>query len=456
MREQLVVIGGGWAGCAAALAAVKKGLPVTLVERTDRLLASGLVGGIMRNNGRYSAAEELKLMGAGELIDITDAAARHSGIDFPGHRHASLYDVEKVELPVERLLLESGVRLLRQSRAVDALTRDGIVEAVRVLQGDGEDGKDGVNGVNGVNGGDGGGREELLLRGTVFIDAGGTAGPLRNCSRFGNGCAMCIYRCPTFGPRVSIAVKAGAAERRILRRGGAPGYFSGSCELEPASLALWLREEVREKGVVVIPLPARALTPQSSLSIQIKACRQYSSEAYAHNLILLDTGAIKMMVPYLPLSILRSLHGLEEAVFRDPLGGGRGNSIRFSGIIERDRRLLVPPLKNLFAAGERAGLSLGHTEAMVTGTLAGHNAWRLSRGEELLQLPRGCVCGELIALTALADLPAGGSEKYEVVYSLSGGPLWEHLRRQNLYSTDTAAIKRRLDRLGLLGIFAAK
>ena len=44
MIEQLVVVGGGWAGCAAALTAAQKGLAVTLVERTDRLLASGLVG----------------------------------------------------------------------------------------------------------------------------------------------------------------------------------------------------------------------------------------------------------------------------------------------------------------------------------------------------------------------------------------------------------------------------
>lgn len=137
MMEQLVVVGGGWAGCAAALAAAKKGLPVTLVERTDRLLASGLVGGIMRNNGRYTAAEELKLMGAGELIAITDDAARHRDINFPGHRHASLYDVEKVELPVERLLLQYGVRLLKQCRAVDVVAGNGKIEAVKVLQRDG-------------------------------------------------------------------------------------------------------------------------------------------------------------------------------------------------------------------------------------------------------------------------------------------------------------------------------
>lgn len=432
MIEQLVVVGGGWAGCAAALTAAKKGLAVTLVERTDRLLASGLVGGIMRNNGRFTAAEELKLMGAGELITITDAAARHTGLDFPGHRHASLYDVEKVELPVEQLLLRHGVKLLRQCRAVDVVAKEGEIEAVRIIQRN---------------------EADKLLRGAYFVDATGTAGPTGNCRRFGNGCAMCIYRCPTFGPRVSLAVRAGAVETVIRRRAGAPGYFSGSCELEPTSLADWLLAEVREKGLAVIPLPPEAFTEQNELSIQIKACRQYSSETYAHNLILLDTGAIKMMVPYLPLSILRRLNGFERAIFRDPLGGGRGNSIRFSGLIERDRRLMVPPLKNLFVAGERAGLSLGHTEAIVTGALAGYNAWRLSRGCEPVELPRGCVCGELIAFTGFKG---GRGEKYEIVYSLSGGPLWEHLQQQNLYSTDPETIARRLDKLGLLQLFAAE
>ena len=56
-KKKIVVIGGGWAGCAAALTAAKAGADVTLLERTDMLLGTGLVGGIFRNNGRYTAAE---------------------------------------------------------------------------------------------------------------------------------------------------------------------------------------------------------------------------------------------------------------------------------------------------------------------------------------------------------------------------------------------------------------
>ncbi|HJF56411.1 MAG TPA: FAD-dependent oxidoreductase, partial [Anaerotruncus colihominis] len=43
-----VTVGGGWAGCAAALGAAKAGVRSVLLERTDQLLGTGLVGGIMR------------------------------------------------------------------------------------------------------------------------------------------------------------------------------------------------------------------------------------------------------------------------------------------------------------------------------------------------------------------------------------------------------------------------
>lgn len=85
---KVVVIGGGWSGCAAAITAKKAGAEVELYEKTDMLLGLGNVGGIMRNNGRFTASEELRALGAGDLIDITDANSRHKNLDFPGHEHA--------------------------------------------------------------------------------------------------------------------------------------------------------------------------------------------------------------------------------------------------------------------------------------------------------------------------------------------------------------------------------
>ena len=58
MKSTVIIIGGGWAGSAAALAAKQAGADrVVILERTDMLLGCGLAGGIMRNNGRQTAAE---------------------------------------------------------------------------------------------------------------------------------------------------------------------------------------------------------------------------------------------------------------------------------------------------------------------------------------------------------------------------------------------------------------
>ena len=70
--SKIVIAGGGWAGCAAAVRAAKLGMETVLIEKTDLLLGLGNVGGIMRNNGRFTAAEENIAMGAGELFEITD------------------------------------------------------------------------------------------------------------------------------------------------------------------------------------------------------------------------------------------------------------------------------------------------------------------------------------------------------------------------------------------------
>ncbi len=83
---KVIIVGGGWSGCAASLTAKKAGADVTIIEKTDLLLGLGNVGGIMRNNGRYTASEELIALGAGDLIKITDRVSTHRNVDFPGNQ----------------------------------------------------------------------------------------------------------------------------------------------------------------------------------------------------------------------------------------------------------------------------------------------------------------------------------------------------------------------------------
>ena len=176
----LVVVGGGWAGCAASIVAKKLGAHVILLEKTDMLIGLGNVGGIMRNNGRFTATEENIFLGAKELFEITDKFSIHKNITFPGHKHAYLYDVTKIEPEVRKLLIDLGIEVKLKKRVVDVIMEGKDIEGV--ILSDGE-----------------------VVYGKAFIDTTGSTGPMGNCLKYGNGCAMCILRCPSFGPKVSIS-----------------------------------------------------------------------------------------------------------------------------------------------------------------------------------------------------------------------------------------------------------
>ena len=72
-HHQVLIVGGGWAGVSAAIAAKKAGAEVGICERTDMLLGAGLVGGIMRNNGRLVATGEAIAMGFGDLFELAES-----------------------------------------------------------------------------------------------------------------------------------------------------------------------------------------------------------------------------------------------------------------------------------------------------------------------------------------------------------------------------------------------
>ncbi len=428
MAKKVVIVGGGWAGCAAALAVRKAGCEAELFERADMLLGTGLVGGIMRNNGRFTATEEAIAMGGGDLFLIADANARHKNIEFPGHKHANLYDVSTIEPAVRKALLAAGVTVHLQSRVRDIEAQDGAITKVTA---------DVFHG------------EPVEATGDAFVDVAGTAGPQGNCMKYGNGCAMCIYRCPTFGPRFSIAAKAGVKEILGEKADGTFGAMSGSCKLHKDSLSQEIQDKLNATGVAVIPVPASLQKDIGSLAK--KACQQYALKEFAENIILLDTGHAKLMTSYYPLDILRQVPGFENARFEDPYAGGIGNSMRYLGMLPRDNALKVEGLKNVFCGGEKAGLLVGHTEAIITGTLAGHNAARAACGLAPVEIPAGLACGDAIAFVRNQMQTKEGLTKK---YTFSGSVYFEHMKQLNLYTTDVAAIKARVEQAGMTGFFA--
>lgn len=421
-KPVVVVIGGGWGGCSAAIAAAKAGASVTLLERTDMLLGAGLSGGIMRNNGRYTAAEEAISMGAGDLFQVTDENSRHAGIEFPGHRHASLYDITRIEPAVRKAVAATGVNILAQRRITSVKVDSGIVISVSTADGE-------------------------TWSGGAFVDATGSSGPMGSCMKNGNGCAMCMFRCPSFGPRQGISRLAGAREVSLQGKRPAPGVFSGSCDLIKSSLSSDIVSRLDRDGAVFVPLP-RDLVNMSKLSS--KACQQYALPEFAENLILLDNGCAKLMTPYMPLEMLRQIPGFEYARYAEPLSGGKSNSIRYLAIASRDDTLKVAGIRNLFCCGEKSGPYVGHTEAIVTGALAGRNAAACAAGAGLLSLSRNTVAGDLIAIAGDESRSTGGFAR---TLTFAGAAFFDRMKERGLYTTDRQAIRERVRREGLDGIY---
>lgn len=422
---KVIIVGGGWSGCAAALTAKKAGAEVHVYEKTDLLLGLGNVGGIMRNNGRYTASEELIALGGGDLIKLTDKCARHANIDFPGHKHATLYDVNKIEGVVRDYLIDKGINLHMETRVTDV---------------DFENNK-----INGILLSDG-----SYVKGDVFIETTGTTGPMGNCLRYGNGCSMCILRCPAFGPRLSISARCGVADIQGERNDDVLGAFSGSCKLAKESLSDSIREQLDKTGVVVLKVPSEDVNYGK---LSTKVCQQYALKEFAENVVLLDTGHAKLMTTYYPLQKLRKIPGLEHAKYVDPYAGSKGNSIRYLSVAPRTNDMKVVGVDNLFCAGEKSGLFVGHTEAICTGSLAGHNAVRLMMGMHLLILPSSIAIGDLISYENEKSSTREGRKDR---YTFAGASYFKRMQELGLYTIDTAEIEDRIKKLNLDNVFEQK
>lgn len=419
---KVIIIGGGWAGCSAAVTARKAGAEVEIYEKTDMLLGLGNVGGIMRNNGRYTAAEELICLGAEELISITDKNSRHRNIDFPGHKHAWLYDVNKIEPEVRSCLQDLGVKINVVTRIIDVEMLNDEIKGIYTSEGN-------------------------YISGDVFIEATGSTGPMGNCLKYGNGCSMCVLRCPAFGPRVSLSSRAGVDDLQGERDDDLFGAFSGSCKLCKDSIEESLIRELEEKGVMVLKVPEEDVNMDK---LKAKVCQQYALKEFAENIVLLDTGHVKLMTSYYPLDKLRKIKGLEKVKYIDPYAGGKGNSIRYLSVAPRSNDMRIKNIKNMFCAGEKSGLFVGHTEAIATGALAGHNAVRSFLGMKPLILPAATAIGDLIYYAnEMVKTKKGRRNRY----TFAGAEYFKRMQELGLYSTNANEIKNRIDKLNLTDIF---
>ena len=197
----------------------------------------------------------------------------------------------------------------------------------------------------------------------------------------------------------------------------------------------------------IIPIPASL---RSTDKLAAKACQQYALPEYFDNIVLLDTGHAKLMTTHFPLADLRQIPGMENARYEDPYAGGIGNSIRYVGMSPREDTLKVQGVENLFCGGEKAGLLVGHTEAIVTGTLAGYNAAKFARNEAPLVIPDTLAVGDAIGyVRTRMETEEGLGYKY----TFSGSVYFDRMKEKGLYTVDVGKIRKKVEEAGLTGIF---
>ncbi len=261
---------------------------------------------------------------------------------------------------------------------------------------------------------------------------------------------MCVLRCPAFGPRVSLTSRAGVDDFQGEREDDLLGAFSGSCKLAKETMSDELVKELDETGVLVLKVPKEDINLDK---LKMKVCQQYALKEFAENIVILDTGHAKLMTSYYPLEKLRKLKGLEKVKYIDPYAGGKGNSIRYLSVAPRTDDMKVKGLDNLFVGGEKSGLFVGHTEAITTGSLAGHNAVRYCLGMPMLILPRSIALGDLIAY---ANHKLYSKEGRKNRYTFAGAEYFKRMVEEDLYTTDKEEINKRISKLNLENALAQR
>ncbi len=426
-KPKIIIVGGGFAGCAAACSAVKAGANVTVLERMEVLGGCGLVGGQI-SNAHFPVREELKLMGGYDIFQVIDNCAIHdsvsSALGVPNS--CQMHDVSRIDSELMKHLDSLGVEVLLQSRVKDIKMADKTIQAV-VLDNMSE------------------------IQADVFIDATGGAGPQANCRKYGNGCVMCVLRCPAFGGRVSIAEKTGIKELIGKKLDGSIGPTSSGCSFIKESIARELVRELERTGCIYVPVPPELVNDEAYKRNE-NVTSGFVNKLFVENVVLLDNGlyAKRPAHGYTPLEEMRQVPGFERVVYAEPHAGSKGNSIRYMALTPRGDALDVPNVDNLFVASEKLG-TVGLPESIVGGTVAGYNAVTKAVGMKPVILPKTMLLGDFLSYV---NKRWNMEEHLRERFSFCVGTYFRRSSELGLHTQDQSVLYSRVKDSGLEGIFS--
>src|SRR3990172_12188130 len=133
-KARIIIIGGGFSGIAAAIAASKAGAQATLLERTEMMSGAGLRAARLYHNLRIVGAEEAKALGGGDVFEALESILLHRGniIDEEG---AFIYNTALVDTTMRKLVEAAGIELHMEARAVGVEKEHGVLQAVTTATG---------------------------------------------------------------------------------------------------------------------------------------------------------------------------------------------------------------------------------------------------------------------------------------------------------------------------------
>lgn len=413
---RVVVVGGGPAGCAAAMVAAKTGAEVVLLERM------GTLGGLSSWCGQlmgWGARQEAKLMGGGEIYKLWESLEIHRKSDWGVPDGNVLWDVTKIEEATLKLEEAFGVQVMLRARVTDVAVAGNVVKAVVLADG-------------------------RQIRGDVFVDATGNSGGVEVCEAYGQGCALCLLKCTIFGDRVSITAKAGVADRpgkaRYLNR-----HLVALNSLSPS-----LRAKVEETPGGYSFHPA----PEDFFKIDFTPLwphpdRPVRDKWKEREISICDVRFAKVLL-HIPMEYVRRISGFENAWLANPLTA-EGMTASTPQPAPHDNALQVTGLENVFAGGLRAGVYSSAVPAMFVAELAAHNAVRKALGMKLLVLPKTTIQGVFISEVNEGRTPVewGSDER-------PPHPKFKEYGLDIPRVTDYQRIRQSIVDAGLLGIYERK